>query len=81
MLLSTNLSFAFGLFMFCGALVHCHLNVYLNLHEVMRLIGECAPNFPIRICATKCANACKRFSNKISSVKFILNKTLRIIVT
>ncbi|XP_011191538.1 tyrosine-protein kinase Drl [Zeugodacus cucurbitae] len=48
MSLSTNLTFAFGLFMFCGALVHCHLNVYLNLHEVMRLIGVSAELYYVR---------------------------------
>ncbi|XP_018792765.1 PREDICTED: tyrosine-protein kinase Drl [Bactrocera latifrons] len=45
---STNLTFTFGLFIFCGALVHCHLNVYLNLHEVMRLIGVSAELYYVR---------------------------------
>ncbi|XP_036226908.2 tyrosine-protein kinase Drl isoform X1 [Bactrocera oleae] len=48
MLLLTNLTFTFGLFMFCGALVHCHLNVYLNLHEVIRLIGVSAELYYVR---------------------------------
>lgn len=56
MLLLTNLTFTFGLFMFCGALVHCHLNVYLNLHEVIRLIGERTPNLLIRIRFRKCVH-------------------------
>ncbi|XP_004523050.1 tyrosine-protein kinase Drl isoform X1 [Ceratitis capitata] len=45
---SANLILAFGLFIFYGALVHCHLNVYLNLHEVMRLIGVSAELYYVR---------------------------------